>query len=165
MIKHFLVAILFIAPIALAAQKSFADLKGCLPLPVHHYEPLSSIKKENDNHENTSICCLGCDVFSLNCNPHEKVFSCFKGEVISVFKVEDNYGLIVKYASENYSMTYGNLKTVNFKKGDVVNEGSFIGIVGCDMSYTSSCQLVLLLMKDLKYLPTKEWFSFGKSNE
>jgi septal ring factor EnvC (AmiA/AmiB activator) len=158
LIKHFFVALFFIAPVVLTAQKNIADLRGCLKFPVDSYIAIDSGQTELGWHG-----CQFAPSFFVSCSRKEIIKSVYTGNIASVFNVEGNYGVIIKY--NEYYIVYGNLSEVFVKKGELVNEFSSIGTAGTSGSDDSEYGFEILLMKGFNYIPLNNWFNLNSDKK
>lgn len=120
---------LVLTPEAARLSNQFADNHGALPWPVErrgriidpfgiHEDPLLPRVKINSSG------------IEFETQASAVVRAVFSGEVTGVVKIEEQYAVILRHGE--YFTVYGNLKSVNVKRGDKISTKDPIGTVGTD---------------------------------
>ncbi len=110
---------------------AFAKKKGKIPSPVNSGVIISKFgKQRHPVFEEVFSYNNGIDIKTAYAS---KVKAVHKGTVISIFAVPGN-GNAVMLKHGDYYTTYSNLNSVNVKRGETVNAGQSLGVVGKDMN-------------------------------
>ncbi len=131
-------------------NQEFEQSKGKWPPPISNFKKFINDKERNAGFH-FEVPHKGLTILP---DENDSVKAVFKGKVISVFRVGDSFALMTRYG--NYFITYVNLDSPGLKKGDMVTQGEFLGLLS-----RTNRQLELMLTNEKdKELDPFEWIQW-----
>ncbi len=90
------------------------------------------------------------DAIVISSKEGTKVKSAFKGKVVSISKNEETGVTVTTDIGSGYTITYGQLKNLKVKKGDIVDTGDVIGVIAKPTKYyvVEGANLYFKVMQD-----------------
>ena len=129
----------------------FEQSKGKWPVPVVHFA-----KYINDEQRNSNSNEPGHKGLVIVPKQNDSVKAVFKGTVVTIFPIGDAFVLMTSYG--DYFISYVNLDKPSVKKGDVINQGQFLGVI----SHSSGQLELMLTNRNDKEFDPYEWINWGK---
>ncbi|HLA59821.1 MAG TPA: peptidoglycan DD-metalloendopeptidase family protein [Puia sp.] len=127
----------------------FEQSKGKWPFPILHFT-----KFINEEQRTSTVNDFAHKGIIFIPNQIDSVKAVFKGVVITIFPLGDDFVVMTNYG--DYFISYVNLDKPTVKKGDLINQGQFLGILS-----TSPGQLELMLTnRNNKEFDPYEWFNW-----
>lgn len=151
--RLFIMSVFLIFSISGKSQVSqnieFEQSKGKWSPPISDYAKYINDEERNSGYH--EIFHKGLTIFP---NQNDSVKAVFKGKVVLVFPIANTFTVMTNYG--DYFITYSNLDSPSVKKGNLVSEGQFLGLLS---KTARQLELMLTNRRDNEFDPF-EWIKW-----